>query len=56
MACRCDEVEQGVNTIVTEPWVALYAGLLCKDIIVLSLKVTNNFTETAQQNVSKIQP
>ena len=45
MASWCDEVEQGVNAIVAETGVTLDTGLLCKNIIVLSLEVTDDFTK-----------
>lgn len=41
-----DKVEQSMNPIVTETWVTLDTGLLCKNIIVLSLKVSYNLAET----------
>jgi hypothetical protein len=45
MAGRGDEVEQRMNTIVAEAGVTLDTGLLCENIVVLSLKIANNLTE-----------
>jgi hypothetical protein len=45
MAGWGDEVEKSMNTIVTETWVTLNTGFLCKNIIVLSLEVTNDFAK-----------
>lgn len=45
MAGWSDEVEKGMNTIVAETWVTLDTGLLCQNIIVLSLEVTDDFTK-----------
>ena len=32
-----------MNTIVPEPWIALDPRLFSKDVIVLALKISNNF-------------
>ena len=48
MAGRSDEVEKSVDTIVTETRITLDTGLFCQNIIVLSLKITNNFAETSR--------
>lgn len=48
MASRRDEVEHGVDTVVPETGVALDTGLLGENIIVLSLKVTDNLGEAAR--------
>jgi hypothetical protein len=40
-----DEVEQRMNTIVAEAGITLDTGLLCKNVVVLSLEIANNFTE-----------
>jgi hypothetical protein len=45
MAGGSDEVEQRMNTIIAEAGVTLDTGLLCENIVVLSLKVANNLTE-----------
>jgi hypothetical protein len=47
MACWSDEVEKSVNTIVPETGITLDTGLLCKNIVVLSLEVTDDFTEAS---------
>jgi hypothetical protein len=47
MSSGSDEVEQSVNTIIAEAGVTLDAGLLCEDIIVLSLEVANDFTKAS---------
>lgn len=41
----CNEVEERVYTIVTEPRVTLDTRFLREDIIVLSLEVANNLAE-----------
>jgi hypothetical protein len=46
MSSRSDEVEEGVNTIVTEPWVTLDTGLHSENIIVLTLEVARDLAET----------
>ena len=48
MAGRGDEVEQGVDSVVPEARVTLDTGLLGQDIIVLSLKVSDDFGETVR--------
>jgi len=45
MTSGSDKVEQRVDTIVAESWVTLDTGLLCENIVVLSLEIANNFTE-----------
>jgi hypothetical protein len=42
----CDEVEEGMDTIITEPWVTLDTRLFSEDIIILALKIPNNLGET----------
>ena len=42
MPCRCDEVEQSMNTIILEPWITLDSRLFSKDIIILTLEVLDN--------------
>lgn len=49
MTGRCDEVEQGMDTVIAEAGVTLDTGLLCKDIVVLTLQVANNFLETERE-------
>jgi hypothetical protein len=39
---RSDEIEKDVNTVVAEPWVTLDPRLLGKNVIVLSLEVTDD--------------
>ncbi len=45
MAGGSDEVEQRMNAIIAEAGVTLDTGLLCENIVVLSLKIANNLTE-----------
>ena len=45
MAGGSDEVEQSMDTIVTEAGVTLDTRLLCENVVVLSLEIANNFTE-----------
>jgi hypothetical protein len=51
MASRSDEVKQSVNTIVAETGITLDTGLLCENIVVLSLKIANNFTKAFMSSV-----
>ncbi len=46
MARWGDEVEEDVNAVITESWVTLDTGFLCKNIVVLSLEVSDNLAET----------
>jgi hypothetical protein len=48
MASRGDKVEQSMNTIITESWIALDTRFLRQNIVVLSLKITNDLTEAIQ--------
>lgn len=45
MAGGRDEVEQGVYTVVAEARVTLDTRLLCENVVVLPLEVTNNLLE-----------
>ncbi len=45
MSGGSDEVEKGMNTIVTETWITLDAGLLGENVIILSLKIANDFAK-----------
>jgi len=42
MTSRCDEVEQDVDTVIPEPGVTLNSGLFSKNIIVLTLEISDN--------------
>lgn len=50
MAGRGDEVEQGVDSVVSEARVTLDTRLLGKNVVVLSLEVPNNFGETVSRH------
>ena len=43
MSCGRDEVEQSVNSVVTEAGITLDTRLFGQDIVVLTFKVSNNF-------------
>lgn len=45
MAGRSNEVQKSVNTIIAEPGVTLDTRLFRKNIIVLALKIANNFAK-----------
>jgi len=45
MAGRSDKVKQSVDTVIAETGVTLDTRLLCKNVIILSLKITNDFTK-----------
>ena len=45
MASGCDEVEEGVDTVVAESRVTLDSGLFGKNVIVLSFEEANNLAE-----------
>ena len=47
MTGRCDEVEQGMDTVVAETRVTLDTRLLSENVIVLAFEIANNFLETA---------
>jgi hypothetical protein len=47
-----DEIEQRMNTIVAEAGVTLNTGLLCENVVVLSLEIANNFTEAFLSSVT----
>jgi len=48
MASWCDKVKESMNTVIAESGVSLDTGFRCKNIIVLSLKITNDFGEAAE--------
>ena len=45
MAGRSNEVQESMNTIVAESGVTLDTRLLRKNVIILTLKIANNFTK-----------
>ena len=45
MAGRSDKVEQSMNTIIPESGITLDTRFLCKDVIILTLKMPNDFRE-----------
>jgi hypothetical protein len=45
MAGRCDEVEQHVNTVVSEARITLDTRFLSKNVVVLTLEIANNLRE-----------
>ncbi len=55
MAGGSNEVEQNVNTIITEPGVTLNSRLLGKNVVVLSLEETNDFRETLWESATVVQ-
>ena len=48
MASGRDEVEKCVNTVVAEAGVTLDTGLLCENVVILPLEVTNNLLEATR--------
>ena len=46
MTGRCDEVEQGMDTVIAEAGVTLDTRLLSENVIVLALEVANDLLET----------
>ena len=46
VASGCDKIEEGMDTIITEPWVTLDTRLFGEDVIILALEVSNNLGET----------
>lgn len=48
VAGGCDEVKHDVHSVISEARVTLDSRLLCKNIIVLALEVTDNLTETVR--------
>ena len=51
MASRGDEVEHGMDTVVTEPRVTLDSGLLGENVIILPLEVTDDLGKAAGEAV-----
>ena len=45
MTGRCDEVEQGMDTVIAEAGVTLDTRLLGKNVIILPLEVADNLGE-----------
>lgn len=45
MAGGCDEVQESMDTVVTESWVTLDSRLLGQNVIILALEVSNDFRE-----------
>ena len=45
MACRCDEVEQGMDTVIPESGVTLDTRFFREDVIILTLKMSNDLRE-----------
>lgn len=48
MASGCDEVEHGVDTVISEPWVTLDPGFFGQDIVVLSLQVADDLLKASE--------
>jgi len=49
MARRGDEVEHGVDTVISESGVTLNTGLLGKNVIVLSLEVADDLGKAGER-------
>jgi len=47
MTSRGDKVEKSMNSVVSETGVSLNSGFFSEDIIILSLQVSSNFSETS---------
>ena len=45
MASGCDKVEKGVDTVIPESGVTLDTRFFCKDVIILTLKMSNDLRE-----------
>ena len=45
MTRRSDKVEESMDTVVSESWVALDARFFRQDVVVLALKIANNFSK-----------
>lgn len=54
MAGWSDEVEQGVDSVVSEARVTLDARLLGQNVVVLSLEVSNDFGEAVRVQSAQI--
>ena len=52
MSSWCDEVEQGMHSVISESWVTLDARFFGQDVIILSFKVAYNLGEAAAKRVS----
>ena len=47
MAGRSDEIEKGVNSIISESGVSFNPAFLSKDIIILSFQISSNLSKTS---------
>jgi len=45
MASRRNEVEQSMDTVIPEPRVTPNPGLLCEDIVILTVQIANDLLE-----------
>lgn len=54
MACRGDEVEHGMDSVIPEAGVTLDTRLLGQDIIILSLEVSDDLCKAVWYEVSNV--
>src|SRR5271156_1817219 len=47
MTSRGDKVEKSMDTIVSKTWVSFNSGFFSENIIILSLQVSSDFSETS---------
>lgn len=52
MSSWCNEVEHGMHSVISKPWVTLDARFFGQDVIILSFKMTYNLGEAAAKRVS----
>jgi len=48
MTSRGDEVEQSMNTVISESWIALDPRFFSENVIVLALEVSDNLRKAAR--------
>ena len=48
-----DEIEESVNTVITEPWPTLNSTIYGENLIILSLKVVHNLPEAVRAKSTK---
>lgn len=53
MPSGSDEIEEGVNTIITEPWPTLNSTIYGENIVILSLKVVHNLSKAVRAKSTK---
>jgi hypothetical protein len=53
MPSGSDEIEEGVNTVIAEPWPTLNSTIYGENLVILSLKVVHNLPEAIRAKSTK---